>query len=137
MTLIRRPRRGIAACLALAMLMTSLPIVQARAGMVTTDRIVRAMAVEQDRERIQAFLAREDVRRQLEVWGVDPAEAATRAELLTDAEVARIAGELDQLPAGQDAAIAIASAALAVVLVLILTDLLGLTDVFSVVDPAE
>lgn len=137
MTLIRWPRRGIAACLALVVLMVSLPVGQARAGMVPTDRVVQAIAVEQDRERIQAFLAREDVRRQLQALGVDPAEAEIRADGLTDAEVARIAGELDRLPAGQDAAVAIISAALAVFLVLILTDLLGLTDVFSFVDPVE
>lgn len=137
MTPIQWPRRCIAACLALAVLTVSLAAGPARAGMITTDRVVQSMTVEQDRDRIRAFLAREDVRSQLEAWGVDPAEAAMRADGLTDAEVARIAGELDQLPAGQDAAVAIISAALALLLILIITDLLGFTDVFSFVDPAE
>ncbi len=137
MAMFRWRRRGIAACLVAVLLMVSLPVGQARAGMVTTDRVVHAMAVEQDRDRIRALLGREDVRRQLQAWGVDPAEAAMRADGLTDAEVARIAAELDQLPAGQDAAVAIVSAGLVIFLVLILTDLLGYTDVFSFVDPAE
>ena len=137
MASIRWPRRGIASCLAVAMLMVSLPMGQVRAGMVATDRVVQSIAMEQDRDRIRAFLARDDIRQQLEAWGVDPAEAAMRADGLTDAEIARIADQLDQLPAGQDAAVAVISAALVIVLVLVLTDLLGLTDVFTFVDPAE
>ena len=131
------PRQGIAVCLTAALMTVSLPPGQAQAGMVTTDRVVQSMAAEQNRDRIRAFLAREDVRGQLEAWGVDAAEAARRADGLTDVEITRIVDELDQLPAGQDAAVAIVSAGLVIFLVLVLTDLLGYTDVFSFVDPAE
>jgi hypothetical protein len=65
--------------------------------------------------------------------GVDPAEAAQRVAGLSDAEVQQIAGHLDQLPAGQSAVGAILGAALLIFLVLLITDLLGLTDVFPFV----
>ena len=65
--------------------------------------------------------------------GVDPAEAARRVGGLSDAEVQRIAGELDRLPAGQGAVGAVIGAALLIFIVLLITDLLGLTDVFPFV----
>ena len=122
--------------MALAMASMSVAAVPARAGMVPTDRVVQSVAVQQDRDRVRQFLERDDVRRQIESWGIDPHEAAARVGGLTDAEVAAIAAEIDQLPAGQDAVVAIVSAGLAVFLILVLTDLLGVTDVFSFVDPA-
>jgi len=52
--------------------------------------------------RIQAGLARDDVRRTLQSLGVDPAQARDRVAALTDAEVAQLDGKLAQLPAGGD-----------------------------------
>ncbi len=132
-----KARRWVAGGIALVMASVSVPVVPAQAGMVPTDRVVQSLEVRQDRDRVRQFLAREDVRRQMESWGVNPNEAAARVGGLTDAEIAAIAAEIDQLPAGQDAAVAIISAALAVFLILILTDLLGATDVFSFVDPVD
>lgn len=52
--------------------------------------------------RIQAGLARDDVRRAMQSLGVDPAQARDRVAALTDAEVAQLDGKLAQLPAGGD-----------------------------------
>ncbi len=79
------------------------------------------------------FLAREDVRRQFEALGIDADEAAARAGSLSDAEVTQIAGQIDELPAGQNVAGAILGAALLIFLVLLITDLLGLTNVYPFV----
>jgi hypothetical protein len=76
---------------------------------------------------------REEVRQQLETLGIDPDEAAQRALSLSDAEVQQIAGQLDQLPAGRDAVGVVITAILIVLLVLLITDLLGLTNVFPFV----
>ena len=76
-----------------------------------------------------AFLERADVREQIVALGVDPNEAAARVRAL-DAQVREIAGQLDQLPAGQSAIGIIVGAILLVFLILLLTDLLGLTNVF-------
>jgi hypothetical protein len=53
--------------------------------------------------RIDAQLARDDVRAALVTLGVDPAQAAARVGALTDAEVAMLDQELAQLPAAGDA----------------------------------
>ena len=61
--------------------------------------------------------------------GVDPNEAAARVAALSDVQVREIAGQLDQLPAGQSAVGAVLGAILIIFLILLVTDLLGLTDV--------
>ena len=131
-----RARCWIAGSMALAMASVSVPAVPAQAGMVSTDQVVQSITAQQDRDRVRQFLARDDVRRQIESLGVSPHEAAARVDGLTDMEIAAIAAEIGEEPAGQNAAVAIISAGLAVFLILVLTDLFGVTDVFSFVDPA-
>ncbi len=65
--------------------------------------------------------------------GVDPAVAVARVAGLSDAEIHDVAGRIDQLPAGQDFVGAILGTALVLFLVLLITDILGLTDVFPFV----
>ncbi|PJA77105.1 MAG: hypothetical protein CO150_02090 [Nitrospirae bacterium CG_4_9_14_3_um_filter_53_35] len=66
--------------------------------------------------------------------GVRPEEARARINSLTDTEVNRISGMMDRLPAGGDAVGALIGAALFVFIVLLITDLLGLTRVYSFVN---
>jgi len=127
---LRHPMRAIAIGMAIVMLATSLPINFAQAAMVTTDQVVAQSESAGDRERVVRFMAREDVRQQLLTLGIDPDEAAQRTNTLSDDEVRQIAGKLDQLPAGEGAVGVIVGAILIVLLVLLITDLLGLTDVF-------
>jgi hypothetical protein len=126
--------RAIAISMAFVMLVTSLPINFAQAAMVTTDQVVAPSELASDRERVMRFMAREDVRQQLQALGIDPDEAARRASTLSDDEVQQIAGKLDELPAGQNAIGIIVGAILIIFLVLLLTDLLGLTDVFPFIN---
>jgi hypothetical protein len=86
-----------------------------------------------DRARVLAFLDRAEVREQIAALGVDPNEAAARIAALSDAQVREIAGQLDQLPAGQSAVGAVVGAIVIIFLVLLVTDLLGLTNVFPFV----
>ena len=109
------------------------PIGTARAALITTGQAIEATAAQGDRDRVRAFLARDDVRTQMVALGVDPVEAVDRVAALSDAEVRQIAGHLDRLPAGQSAIAAVIGAALFIFLVLLITDLLGLTDVFPFV----
>ena len=69
----------------------------ARAEMIATPQLLSS---EPQRASVDAFLAREDVRRRLEELGVDPATAAARADDLTAAEVQELASRIDTLPAG-------------------------------------
>ena len=56
-----------------------------------------------------------------------------RAANMTDAEVMQIAGQLEQLPAGQDALGTVLGVVIVIFLVLLVTDILGLTNVFPFV----
>lgn len=119
--------------MAAVMMLVSMPIGYAQAGMVTTDQVLDAASVVEARENVVAFFARDDVRQQMESLGVDPDEAASRAATMTDAEVMQIAGQMEQLPAGQDALGAILGAALLIFVILLITDILGLTNIFPFV----
>jgi hypothetical protein len=109
------------------MLSMSLPMQSAFAGMVNTDQAVSHELAVQDRARISAFLDRSDVIAQMQKQGVTASEAKARVYALTDDEAHNIAGKLDQLPAGGDGII---GALVFVFIVLLITDILGLTKVF-------
>jgi len=110
------------------------PATMVRATMISTGTAVQQQAIEQDRTRIRVFLEREDVQKTLQAHGVSPLEAKARVDSLTDQEVARIADKMDMLPAGGSALGVIVGAAVFVFIVLLITDILGLTDVFSFVN---
>ena len=109
------------------------PIGAAHAALITTDQVIGEQSAGDDRARVLDFLSRQDVREQLEAMGVDADEALARTETLSDVEIQQIAGRLDELPAGEGAVGAIVGAIVLIFLVLLLTDLLGLTDVFPFV----
>ena len=127
---LREWRRLVAAPLVVTMAALSFPLGPAQAAMVGTDRIV-----EQDaglaREKVADFIARDDVRDQMQVLGVAPDEAAARVASLSDDEVRAIADRIDTLPAGQGAVGAVVGAAVLIFVILLITDLMGLTDVFG------
>ena len=108
----------------------------ARAELVSTRSVVQSTAEDgQPRERVRAFLEREEVRGQLEALGVSPGEAQARVASLTDEEIARIDGRLSELPAGGDFVGLMVAILVGTVLVLLFADLLGFTDVFPFVNP--
>ena len=131
---LRQLRRGVALVVAVAMLVVSMPLPKAQAALVRTEQLLAAGDGAAERARVLAFLERADVREQIVALGVDPNEAAARVQALSDAQVREIAGQLDQLPAGQSAIGIIVGAILLVFLILLLTDLLGLTNVFPFVN---
>jgi hypothetical protein len=129
--------RGVAVFAAAAFLIVSLPFGAGQAGMLATDQVVRQLSAQADRDRVGEFMDRDDVRRQMEELGVDPVEARARVGNLTNSEVAAIAGEIDRLPAGESAAGLIIGLGLLFVVVLIITDGLGYSNVFTFSDPAS
>ncbi len=129
----QRVSKPLAAAMAAVMFVASVPIGVANAGLISTERVVEREAATGDRARVADFLAREDVRAELVGLGVDPAAAVARVATLSDAEIRDIAGRIDQLPAGQDVFGAILGTALVIFLVLLITDILRLTDVFPFV----
>ena len=76
---------------------------------------------------VDATLARADVRAELERMGVDPADIEGRLDALSDAEVATLAGQIGEAPAGGDALAVIGI----VFVVLIILELVGVIDIFK------
>ena len=109
------------------------PVNVAQAAMMNTDQVFERQSVADQRARIIDLLRRADVREHMAAMGVDWGEATRRIAALSDDEIARIAGRLDQLPAGQGAVGAVVGAALIIFLVLLVTDILGFTNVFGFV----
>ena len=111
---------------------TCLYIPTAQAGMIapsTYGQTQNGVAGEQ-RQQLQQFLSRDDISAQLVKMGVNPAEAQARVERLSDQEVATAAKHMQQLPAGGNSII---GAIVFIFLVLLITDILGFTDVFPFV----
>ena len=98
----------------------------AQAGMLSTGQAVGSAA----RERINGLLERQDLQAKLAAYGVKVSDVQARVAALSDDEVAQLSSQIDNAPAGADAAGALIGAALLVFLVLLITDILGFTKVF-------
>lgn len=112
-------------------LLLQFSVQQARAGMIATDRAMAAN--DNGRARILAFLDRPEVQQAMEQQGVERTEAAQRVASLSDSEVSRVADALQQLPAGGDGLGTVVGAAVLIFVILLITDIMGLTHVFSFV----
>lgn len=97
----------------------------AQASMVSTSEAMATQAGDANRDKVTAFLAREDVRTALEAQGVSSAAATDRVRAMSDAEVSQLASRVDQAPAG-----GILGLIFTVFIVLLITDIFGLTKVF-------
>jgi hypothetical protein len=105
----------------------------ADAVMIGTEVVLSEVQNQQGRERLRGFLDREEVQTEMVARGIDPREAQTRVDSLTDAEVAYLVDKLDQLPAGGNAIGPIVGALVFIFVLLLITDLLGLTNVYPFV----
>jgi hypothetical protein len=95
---------------------------QASAGVVTTDELATSV----EKERVKSFLERAEVRAQLQSLGVDADSALARVDALTDQEAQDLAARIDQLPAGGD----VLGILFVIFIILLITDILGLTRIF-------
>jgi limonene-1,2-epoxide hydrolase len=126
-------RRAVAAITAVCVFGTSLPVMAQPApvpALITTDEALAASV----QERVGALLARAEVRDALAARGVDAAQVEARVAALTDDEARLLAERLDQLPAG---ASDILGVLFAIFIILLITDILGLTKVFPFTRPIK
>jgi hypothetical protein len=123
-------RKPIAAVLVAAMTAVSIPVVPIHAAMIGTDQVIE-QTQGTARDRVTTFMKRDDVRQQLRLLGIAPSEAEARVAALSNEEIDKIAGRIDELPAGQGAVGAVIGAAVLIFIILLITDLIGLTSVFG------
>ena len=99
----------------------------ARAAPISTETLIETEAEASTRAQIQAVLSRDDVRAEFIQLGVDPEMAEKRIAALTPSELQVLQQHLDELPAGAGALALIG----AVFLVLLILELVGVTNVFN------
>lgn len=127
---LRRIARPISHFVILAFLWLGVQLPAAHAGIVGTETLVSSEQAQQDRAHILKLLERKDVQEQLVAYGVDAEQAKARVNSLTDAEMRNLAGQMDQLPAGGDSIVGVL---FAIFIILLITDILGLTNIFPFV----
>ena len=129
MNKLRRLARPISYIVTVGVLALSVHLPAAHAAVIGTEAVVSAQQAEIDRSRVQSLLGRAEIKQQLLAAGVDPSQVSERVDALNDNEVHQLAAKIDQLPAGGDAP----GVLVFVFIVLLITDILGFTDVFPFV----
>lgn len=100
----------------------------AGAGVISTESAIELQSREARIERISSVLARDSVQSRMLRLGVDPGMATARIASLSDSELLELETRMDDLPAGADGALTVLGIVLLVLLVL---ELVGVTDVFK------
>ena len=122
--------RLICRLLILSLLALHLPMRSANAAMIGTESAVDQTVVAQNREKVESFMSRTDVRDQFQKMGLSADDAKSRVASMTDQEINKIAGRIDEMPAGGSTVGTILIVGLVVFIVLLITDLLGWTKIF-------
>lgn len=99
----------------------------ANAGMVGTQQLFPAMPS------LNLEQVRQDIKVQLVDLGVEQQQAEIRVAAMTDAQIAEINQKLSDIPAGGD----LLGVALTVFIVLVITDVMGATDIFPFIKPVK
>lgn len=118
--------KSVASVLVASMMMVQLP---ARAAVIDTEATVTATAsaaTTSQRQQVMDFVARQDVQTQLQSFGVSPQQAAERIAALSDDEIQQLHGKMPQTAAGGS----ILGVLVFLFVLLLVTDILGLTKVF-------
>jgi hypothetical protein len=109
------------------------PYQAALAALIPTEVAIESADAAKARENIKNFLSRQDAQSYLISKGISPDEAKARIDSLTDAEALTVSQHVENMPSGGNAIGIIVGAILLVFIILLITDLVGLTDVFPFV----
>jgi hypothetical protein len=121
--------RFLTALLAVSILFVSVQPA-ANAAIVSTSELVATEQSQIGREYLLNSLEREDVRTALTSQGVNLEMAKQRVSSMTDEEVRALNQKLDKMPAGGG----VVATVVIIFLVLVITDILGWTDVYPFVN---
>ncbi len=112
------------------MALLSIHMAPLQAAMVDNDQLLSQAQHQITKQEILSSLERDDVQNKLVAMGVDLEDAKMRINQMNDQELAQIAQDFEQMPAGSGG---ILGALLVIFVVLVVTDMLGATDVFGFV----
>jgi hypothetical protein len=123
---VERFRRSCVALLSLSLISLGLQT-PAAAGIVGTSDAMAAVRQQSHLAVVRDALAREDVAKRLTALGVDPAEVEGRLAALSETELATLAANIDQAPAGGSVLAVIGI----VFIVLLILEYTGTIDIFK------
>lgn len=131
-----RSRLSLPAVFLIALTLVLAPVAPALAGagMLDTGSLIDQADSGDTRAHLLEQLHDAEVRAQLIEMGVDPKQAEDRVARLTDAELARLEAHLQTDPAGASGALGVVAI---VFLVFVVLDAMGITDIFSFVQPSR
>ena len=130
MKVIRKTLKPMSISLAVIMFLIGAPVHSVLGAMIGTETVIDSARGREAREYLHQLLARKDVQNAFIAQDIDPIEPRARIDSLSDDEVIRIADQIDQLPAGGGAIEVLLVIILVGFIVLVITDITGLTDVF-------
>jgi predicted PurR-regulated permease PerM len=128
MHLLRRP-----IAVFLSLLLALMPLLPAQAAMIGNQQIINQSLSHQTRDGLQQLFEQETAQQQLQAWGVDPDQIRSRIDSLTDAELARINQQVNDLNAGSG----VLGILLVIFVVFVITDVIGATDIFPFIHPVK
>jgi hypothetical protein len=134
MNLIRKLSKPGALFISFYMFMFVCPYQAAWAVMIGTESIVDAERSQMIRDRLNTLLARKDIQTALLSWGIDPVEARARLDSLSGDEILQWADSVVEQPAGGSGGPwgLVGIAVVVAFIILLITDLLGYTDMFNI-----
>ena len=119
MKLIKRYAKLVNVILTIMMLSLTIPDQPVFAAMIGTETTLDSARTQQARDDIKSLLLRKDIQNALMAQGVDPIEAESRIESLSDAEVVRLADQIHKIPAGGGAGYVIVGFLVGITIILI------------------
>lgn len=124
-------QKAVACWVAVTFCCLSIVVAPVQASLVGTADILTVQENDDARQKVIRFLEREDVVKHLHALGVDQQEARARVDTMTAEEISLLSGKIDQMPAGGDALGFIVAVAFVAFVTLVITDIVGVTDVFT------
>ena len=120
-------KKSVAIVLSAQLVLATQAVTMAQAEMLGTDAAISKYSALGDRAVLLDTLQKQEIRDQIVALGVDPVEAEARLAALSDAEIATILTQMEQDNAGAD----IVGTLFTVFIILLVTDLLCFTNLFS------
>jgi hypothetical protein len=114
------------------MVLAFLPVSTLQAAMVGTDKLIQAEQAQLDKSEILDHLQTEEAKDALATLGVDAKDLEQRVAHMTPEELSQFNAQLNDMPAG---GLGIVGAVIFVLVLLIVLDLLGATNIFPSIKP--
>jgi hypothetical protein len=137
MKLFQKKSKPLCIFLAMSLFFLFVPYQRALAGLVGTEAVLEPSQAQEVRDSLIRLMSRENVQSALISQGIEPAEARARVASLSEAEAAKVAEMMENLPAGGGFFETLGILVVIAFCVLIITDLLGLTNIFPFINPPQ